>query len=486
MHVVVFAVELDEGASEVLADVSHDAFTVGEDGVGECPSSVFGDKHQVDMTFPHSMSACADKLFTFHDTKCSMGFMLKRYRYRAYPTRGQRASAVQLFGCVRVVWNDALAARENARKQGQHVPTRSELSAALTKVKKTPERSWLSDVSAVPLQQSLADLDRAYRNFFDSIAGKRKGRKMQPPRFRKRANRQSARFTRNAAFKVAETTHGVGFVTLPKIGRVRYAASRPLPSEPSSVTLIREPDGRFYVSFVVEVQPQPEETATTAAGVDVGLADLATVTRSDGSREKHPNPRWLRAKERKLARAQRALARTQRGSANREKARKQVAICYRKVREARLDHHHKLALHLVRENQTVAVEGLSIAGLAKTRLAKSVHDAGWATFFRLLKEKADQHGRTIITIDQWEPTTQTCSVCGTHDGKKPLAIRTWACPHCNTTLDRDYNAAVNIMVAAGLAETLNACGGSIRQQLAVADPKKQEPTEQTHAPACTA
>ena len=109
-----------------------------------------------------------------------MEFMLKRYRYRAYPTRGQRASAVQLFGCVRVVWNDALAAREDARKQGQHVPTRSELSAALTQVKKTPERSWLSDVSAVPLQQSLADLDRAYRNFFDSIAGKRKGRKMQP------------------------------------------------------------------------------------------------------------------------------------------------------------------------------------------------------------------------------------------------------------------------------------------------------------------
>lgn len=412
--------------------------------------------------------------------------MLKRYRYRAYPTRGQRTSAFQLFGCVRVVWNDALAARENARKQGRHVPTRNELSAALTKAKKTPERSWLSNVSAVPLQQSLADLDRAHRNFFDSIARKRKGRKMQPPRFKKRTSRQSARFTRNAGFKVTETTHGVGFVRLLKIGRVRYAASRPLPSESSSVTLIQEPDGRFYVSFVVEVQPQPKEATTTVAGVDVGLADLATVTRSDGNREKYSNPRWLRAKERKLTRAQRALSRTQRGSANRKKARKKVAICYRKVREARLDHHRKLALHLIRENQTVAVEGLSITGLAKTRLAKSIHDVGWAILFRLLKEKADEYGRNIITIDQWEPTTQTCSVCGIRDGKKPLAIRTWTCPHCNTTLDRDYNAAVNIMVAAGFAETLNACGGSIRQQLAVADPKKQEPTEQMHAPACTA
>ena len=412
--------------------------------------------------------------------------MLKRYRYRAYPTRQQCVSAVQLFGCVRVVWNDALAARETARRNGGPVPSRADLSAALTTVKKTPERAWLSGVSSVPLQQSLADLDRAYRNFFDSRTGKRKGRTVNPPRFKKRSNRQSARFTRNAAFKVCETTHGVGFVTLPKIGRIRYASSRPLPSDPSSVTLIREPDGRFYVSFVVDVDDTPLDSAHTVAGVDVGLADLAVVARSDGSRTKHPNPRWLRCQERKLARAQRALSRTKKGSANREKARRKVAIHHRKVRDARLDHHHKLALKLVRENQTVAVEGLAVSGLSRTRLAKSVHDAGWATLLRLLQEKAHTHHRQVIIIDRWEPTTQTCSVCGTRDGKKPLSIRVWTCPTCGCGLDRDYNAAVNIIVAAGLAETLNACGGSVRRQLAVADPVKQEPTEQAHAPACIA
>ncbi len=407
--------------------------------------------------------------------------MLKRYRYRAYPTDGQAMAASRLFGCTRVVWNDALAAREHARRDGEHIPSRGELSSALTAAKRTPGREWLTEVSSVPLQQALADLDRAYRNFFDSISGKRRGRKMRPPKFKKRSNRQAARFTRNAGFKVRETTHGIGFVTLPKVGRIRYESSRSLPSEPSSVTLILEPDGRYYVSFVVDVQPDLSDPVETVAGVDVGLADLAVVTRSDGTREKHQNPRWLRSKERRLVRAQRALSRKRRGSTNREKARHLVAVHHRKVREARLDHHHKLALRLVRENQAVAVEGLSIAGLARTRMAKSIHDAGWAILLRLLQEKALASGREVIVIDRWEPTTQTCSVCGAPGGKKPLNVREWACQGCGTRLDRDYNAAVNIMVAAGLAETLNACGGSVRRRLAVADPVKQEPAERTRA-----
>lgn len=409
--------------------------------------------------------------------------MLQRYRYRAYPTQGQAKAASRLFGCTRVVWNDALAAREQARRNGEPVPTRGELSAALTASKRTPERQWLTEVSSVPLQQTLADLDRAYRNFFDSHTGKRKGRKMWPPKFKKRTNRQAARFTRNAGFLVRETTHGVGCVTLPKIGEIRYQSSRPLPSEASSVTLILEPDGRYYLSFVVDVPTTPAAPVDTVAGVDLGLTDLAIVARSNGERAKHDNPRWLRVKQRRLARAQRALSRKQKGSANREKARRKVAVLHRKVCEARLDHHHKLALDLVRENQTVVVEGLSVAGLAQTRMSRSIHDAGWAILLRLLGEKADMLGREVLTIGRFEPTTQTCSVCTAPGGKKPLDVREWTCQECGTRLDRDYNAAVNIMVAAGLAETLNACGGSIRRRLAVADPVKQEPAEQTPASA---
>lgn len=245
------------------------------------------------------------------------------------------------------------------------------------------------------------------------------------------------------------------------------------------MTLILEPDGRYYVSFVVDVQDHPLEAVETVAGVDLGLIDLAAVACSDGTREKVGNPRLLSAKERRLARTQRVLSRKQKASANREKNRHHVAAQHRKAREARLDHHHKLALRLICENQTVAVEGLSVAGLARTQMGKSIHDAGWTTLLRLLYEKADAFGRQVVVIDRWSPTTQTCSVCGTPAGKKSLRVRKCTCQGCSGLLDRDWNAAVNIMVAAGLAETLNARGGSVRRLLAVADPVKQEPTEQT-------
>lgn len=396
--------------------------------------------------------------------------MLRRYRYRAYPTGGQQVAALRLFGCVRVVWNDALAARESARRDGLPIPGRRQLSNALTASKRTFERSWLGEVSSVPLQQSLADLDRAYQNFFDSLSGRRRGRKMRPPRFKKRSGRQSARFTQNSGFKVCETTHGAGFVTLPKVGQLRYESSRPLPSDPSSVTFTREPDGRHYVSFVVYVARSTAPASDIVVGIDLGLIDLAAVVRSDGTREKVANPRWLRSKERRLSRLQRAASRKQQGSKNRIKSRVTVAAQHRKVRDARLDHHHKLALRLVRENQVVAFEGLSVAGLARTRMAKSINDAGWATLIRLVQEKADALGRQVRVIDRWEPTSQVCSFCGVRDGKKSLLVREWTCSSCGARLDRDYNAAVNIMVAAGLAETLNACGGDIRLRLAAAAP----------------
>jgi putative transposase len=397
---------------------------------------------------------------------------VKRYRYRAYPDGDEKRALSKVFGCVRVVFNDVIAVRQASYLAGEPYPTAGELSKRLlTAAKRTPERAWLSEVSSVPLQQALRDADRAYRSFFDSMTGRRRGKRAGIPRFRTRRGKQSARFTRNAGFRVEETTHGVGFLTLPKIGRIRFVLSRPVPSEPSSVTVIQEADGCYYVSFVVAA-PDAErlEPVQRAAGVDVGLTHLAAITYSDGTRQKVPNPRWLRTKERDLARAQRSLSRKQRGSKNREKARRRVSVLHRKVRETRLDHHRKLALRLIRENQAIALEGLNVAGLARTRMGKSVNDAGWATLTRLIREKAADHGRDVRTISQCEPTSQLCSVCGAKDGPKPLHIRVWTCVECGTALDRDFNAAVNIMVAAGLAETLNACGGDVRRTLACADP----------------
>ena len=424
---------------------------------------------------------------------------LKRYQYRADLTPGQRQDAARLFGCVRVAWNDALRLSEDTYRATGKKPSRSDLSRALTLSKMTDERAWLADVSSVPLQQTLADLDKAYRAFFDSVSGKRRGSRLRPPRFKKRSHRQSARFTRNAGFTVRMTTHGVGFVRLPKIGQVRFRLSRDLPNPPTSVTLIRESDGRYYVSFVVDVPAENRRTSVDAvderpsAGVDVGLESLAAIVRSDGSREKITNPRWARTRAVKLARAQRVYSRTKKGSKNREKARIKVATQHRKATDARHAHHRQLADRLARENQAVAFETLNMRGLGRTRMARSLHDVAWGVPMQYTREAAEKYGTDVIHIGQFEPTTQTCSVCGAPGGKKPLRIRIWMCETCGTRLDRDYNAATNIMVAAGLAETLNACGrdiaaggggnasggGSVRRRLAVADPVKQEPTKRT-------
>jgi putative transposase len=229
--------------------------------------------------------------------------------------------------------------------------------------------------------------------------------------------------------------------------------------------VIREPDGRYYASFVVERAPAPLPDCDHEVGVDVGLARL--VVTSGG--EIIANPRFLRARQRRLAQAQRALSRKQKDSANRAKARHRVAVLHRKVREARLDHAHKTALRLVRDNQAVYAEDLAVSGLARTRLAKSVYDASWGQLLRLLAEKAQHYGRGFYRVGRFVPTSQTCSGCGASDGPKPLSVRAWTCAACGAVHDRDVNAARNIL-AAGRAERLNASGGDVRPPPAVAVP----------------
>ena len=294
---------------------------------------------------------------------------------------------------------------------------------------------------------------------FRSRSGKRKGRKIGHPRFRSKRGRQSIRLTRNGFSLRGERLY------VAKVGQIKLRWSRPLPGPPSSVTVIREPDGRYYASFVVERPPTPLPPSDCEVGVDVGLARLAVT--SGG--EIIANPRFLRARQRRLAKAQRALSRKQKGSANRAKARHRVAVLHRKVQEARLDHAHKTALWLVRDNQAAYAEDLAVSGLARTRLAKSVHDAGWGQLLRLLAEKAQHYGRGFYRVGRFVPTSQTCSGCGASDGPKPLSVRAWTCAACGAVHDRDVNAARNIL-AAGRAERLNACGGDVSPPLAVAVP----------------
>ncbi|WP_039811738.1 RNA-guided endonuclease InsQ/TnpB family protein, partial [Nocardia otitidiscaviarum] len=324
--------------------------------------------------------------------------MQLRYNFRVYPTPGQRIALGQAFGCARVVYNDGLRARREAFESGQRIGD-AELSTRLTEAKNTPERAWLSEVSSVVLQQALADLNSAYRNFFASVTGKRKGGKVAPPRFRSRKdNRQAIRFTRNARFVVT----AAGKLRLPKIGDVPVRWSRELPSAPSSVTIIRDAAGRYFASFVVDVDPRPLPSVDSELGIDLGLSTFAVG--SDG--KMITSPRFLRQAERRLRKAQKALSRKDKGSKNRAKARRKVARAHAKVADTRRDWAHKQSTMIIRDNQAVYVEDLCIKGLARTRLAKSVHDAGWGMFVRMLEEKAARYGRQFSKVDRWFPSTR--------------------------------------------------------------------------------
>ena len=379
--------------------------------------------------------------------------MQLRYNYRLYPTPGQRAALARAFGCARVVFNDGLRTRQEAFAAGLPYVTDAELSARLTAAKATSERAWLGEVSAVVLQQALADLNAAYRNFFSSATGRRKGPKVAPPRFRSRKDhRQAIRFTRNARFSVTPGSK----LRLPKIGDIAVRWSRRLPSMPSSLTVIKDPAGRYFVSFVIQTEPDALPETEPVIGIDLGLTYFAVL--SDG--RKIASPRFLRRAEKKLKHAQRGLSRKQEGSRNRDKARIKVARAHGRVADARREFCHRLSTTLIRENQAVAVEDLAVNGLARTRLAKSVHDAGWSAFVHMLEYKARLHGREFRRIGRFEPTSQVCSACGARDGPKPLHVRIWRCRGCGAWLDRDVNAAVNVAKAAGLAVT--ACGAQVR------------------------
>jgi putative transposase len=380
--------------------------------------------------------------------------MQRRYRYRIEPTPAQQAMLARVFGCCRVVFNDALRVRDETYRAGVKLSDSEIQRRVITTAKTTEARVWLCEVPSVALVQSVNDSRRAWRNFFDSTTGKRKGRKVGRLRFKSRKDhRQSFRLTRNG-FSVRDN----GRLFVAKVGEVPVRWSRELPSVASSVTIIREPDGHFYANFVVDVPAAALPAVPREAGVDVGIARLATIATTDGQRADLANPKHLGRKLRKLRRLEREKSRRQKGSANRDKSRRKVAVAHNKVARARRDYHHKQALALVRENQVIHVEDLNIVGMIKNRrLAQAISDAGWGQFVRIIGEKADLYGRTVHQVSRWLASSKTCSGCGHRLDELPLQARQWTCPTCRAFHDRDHNAA-KVILAAGRAERLNDCG----------------------------
>ena len=364
---------------------------------------------------------------------------IRGFKYRFYPTSAQRLELAQTFGCTRFVYNWALALRTNSYYQNNVSLTYTDTSKALTKLKKDPEKPWLKQVSAVPLQQGLRHLNAAFINFF---AGRNKY-----PRFKKKANRQSAHYAPNA-FKWAD-----GKLTLAKMPQpLKIRWSRYFEGQPRQVIISKDPSNRYFVSFLVEEELKQWERTEGKIGVDLGVQDVLVTSTGFAS----GNPKYGKKYQARLKTLQRRLAKKKKGSNNRYKARLKVAKLHAKIADCRKDFLHKLTTQLVSENQAIYTETLAVKNMmANRKLAKAIADCGWGEALRQFQYKCKWHDRELGAIDRWFPSSKRCNPCGHILDKLPLDLREWICPSCQSRNPRDKNAALNILA---VGQTVTACG----------------------------
>jgi putative transposase len=367
----------------------------------------------------------------------------RAHKYRVYPNQHQKQHLAVQFGHARYVYNQALANRiEHYKHTGKGLTTNETIKNLVVEKEVTP---WLGEADSQVLQQKLRDLDTAYKNFFQKRA--------RYPRFKSKHGKQSIRYPQRVKFSNAHTY-------LPKVGWVKTVFHRPLVGTQKSVTVSKTKTGKYFVSVLCEWEIAIPENHNPPIGIDLGLNHFAIL--SNG--ERVDSPKYLRKAEKQLARAQRRLSRKQRGSANRSKARHKVAILHERVANQRKDFLHKLSDNLTSRFGLLGLEDLNVSGMVRNhRLAKSISDSGWYTFVTFCGYKSSIRGGYIHQVDCLFPSSKTCSSCGYIHSDLQLSDRDWICPECSIELDRDINAAVNILnqATAGAAGN-HACGDCVR------------------------
>jgi putative transposase len=381
-----------------------------------------------------------------------MSIQHKAFRFALVPTRSQSASLNRFADARRCVYNWALErSRVHYAVNGQSI-TATQLFRELTELKRRPDHGWLREIDSQLLQQAIWDLRQAYTNFFDRRAPypSFKSRKRDPQRFR-----------------IPQRVRLVGKrIYVPKIGWVKVRLSRPVDLPTRAATFKRDPTGKWFVTLVSQFEcpdPRPLDRSSRCVGIDLGIKTFAVF--SDG-RRLHRQPVG-EARLRRLRRAHRALSRKSRGSRNRTKARLRLARAYRRAADERHDFLHKLTTMLIREYDFLSVEDLGVRGLARTKLARRLHEAGLSEFRRQLTYKASWHGKTVVAVDRFFPSSKRCPECAGVKRDLSVSQREWTCHGCGARHDRDLAAARNILaeglrVAAGHADTENACGDRVR------------------------